>query len=382
MATGNPQPLQIRPYEGHDDHLQIPIQIDDEEGGYEADAIGCGGDDAMDGVDEIRMNSGNPVDQNVVAVSSRTSELTLSFEGEVYVFHAVTPEKVQAVLLLLGGRDVPSSMPSVEVPYQDNQVVTDIPRRTNLSRRIASLVRFREKRKERCFDKKIRYTVRKEVAQRMHRKNGQFASVKESYKGLPSGASWDPAQSSLQDDGTPHPEIVLRKCQHCGISEKSTPAMRRGPAGPRSLCNACGLMWANKGTLRDLSKGGRHISYDQEPGTPIEIKPLTMEAENPSTNEDELLQGNPEDLSKVASAGNENRSVIHGEGSPGEMKPLHAETENPAISKDEQENLDDLANTSEIEIPSNLDEPTEVECLVLNDGQGFDVTSNGHGTEP
>lgn len=22
--------------------------------------------------------------------------------------------------------------------------------------------------------------------------------------------------------------------------------MRRGPAGPRSLCNACGLMWANK----------------------------------------------------------------------------------------------------------------------------------------
>lgn len=38
----------------------------------------------------------------------------------------------------------------------------------------------------------------------------------------------------------------LRRCQHCGISEKSTPAMRRGPAGPRSLCNACGLMWANK----------------------------------------------------------------------------------------------------------------------------------------
>jgi len=36
----------------------------------------------------------------------------------------------------------------------------------NLSRRIASLVRYREKRKERCFDKKIRYTVRKEVAER------------------------------------------------------------------------------------------------------------------------------------------------------------------------------------------------------------------------
>ncbi|KAM0874653.1 hypothetical protein ACQ4PT_037331 [Festuca glaucescens] len=33
-----------------------------------------------------------------------------------------------------------------------------------------------------------------------------------------------------------------------------TPAMRRGPAGPRTLCNACGLMWANKGTLRSCSK--------------------------------------------------------------------------------------------------------------------------------
>ncbi|KAJ4966245.1 hypothetical protein NE237_018094 [Protea cynaroides] len=382
MATGNPQPLQTRPYEGHEDHMQFPIQIDDDEGVYEADGIGGGGDDAMNDVDEVQMNSRNPVDQNVVAISSRTSELTLSFEGEVYVFHAVTPEKVQAVLLLLGGRDVPASAPSIDVPYQSNRVVADAPRRTNLSRRIASLVRFREKRKERCFDKKIRYTVRKEVAQRMHRKNGQFASLKDSDKeGLSSGAIWDPSQSSVQDDGTPRPDIVLRKCQHCGISEKSTPAMRRGPAGPRSLCNACGLMWANKGTLRDLSKGGRHISYEQEPGTPIEIKPLTMGAENPSTSQDE--RGNPEDISKV-NAGNQNPFVIPGEqGSLEEIKPLPVETGNSSISIDEQENLEDLANASEIEIPSNLDEPTEVEaCHMVTDSQGFDVTSNGHGTEP
>lgn len=38
----------------------------------------------------------------------------------------------------------------------------------------------------------------------------------------------------------------IRRCHHCGVSESSTPAMRRGPAGPRTLCNACGLMWANK----------------------------------------------------------------------------------------------------------------------------------------
>ncbi|KAH9300498.1 hypothetical protein KI387_012081, partial [Taxus chinensis] len=43
-------------------------------------------------------------------------------------------------------------------------------------------------------------------------------------------------------------------CLHCAIGEGSTPMMRRGPSGPRTLCNACGLVWANKGVLRDLSK--------------------------------------------------------------------------------------------------------------------------------
>ena len=40
--------------------------------------------------------------------------------------------------------------------------------------------------------------------------------------------------------------ISIGRCVHCGIGERSTPMMRRGPAGPRTLCNACGLMWANK----------------------------------------------------------------------------------------------------------------------------------------
>ncbi|XP_058755909.1 GATA transcription factor 28-like isoform X2 [Vicia villosa] len=48
--------------------------------------------------------------------------------------------------------------------------------------------------------------------------------------------------------------ILGVSCRHCGISEKCTPMMRRGPEGPRTLCNACGLMWANKGALRDLSR--------------------------------------------------------------------------------------------------------------------------------
>ncbi|XP_039003388.1 GATA transcription factor 24-like isoform X2 [Hibiscus syriacus] len=291
MAAANPQPLQARPFENH---ARGTIQIEEDDGYYE--------DNAMDDVIEANGNSVNVAEHGAEVIggvnggggavmASRTSELTLSFEGEVYVFPAVTPEKVQAVLLLLGGRDIPTGVPTIEVPFdQNNRGVCDGPKLSNLSRRIASLVRFREKRKERCFDKKIRYTVRKEVAQRMHRKNGQFASLKEST----STSSWNSSQTDLHD-GTRCLETVVRRCQHCGVSENNTPAMRRGPAGPRTLCNACGLMWANKGTLRDLSKGGRSLSMDQtEPGiheTTIDVKPSIMEGNFPDNQDERFLAG-------------------------------------------------------------------------------------------
>ncbi|KAK0576101.1 hypothetical protein LWI29_011886 [Acer saccharum] len=367
MAAANPQPLQARPF---DDHERVAIQIEDEDGDYEDG-------DGMDDLDEGNVNSmnimnndnGNNNNNNssvvnvaehgvvvAAAAASRTSELTLSFEGEVYVFPAVTSEKVQAVLLLLGGRDIPTGVPTIEVPYdQSNRGVGDNPKRSNLSRRIASLVRFREKRKERCFDKKIRYSVRKEVAQRMHRKNGQFASLKES-----SGASrWDSSQSGLQD-GTARPETVLRRCQHCGVGENNTPAMRRGPAGPRTLCNACGLMWANKGTLRDLSKGGRNISMDQmEPETPMDVKPSIMEGEFSGSQD---VHGIPEDHSKAINEGSCNPPLDPDE------EDMHETAEDltntmpmgmvhSSADDDEQEPLVELANPSDtdIDIPSNFD---------------------------
>ncbi|KAG5000941.1 hypothetical protein JHK87_022013 [Glycine soja] len=169
----------------------------------------CGGSESMEG--EVPSNHGNLPDNHAVMMDQggdSGDQLTLSFQGQVYVFDSVSPEKVQAVLLLLGGREIPPTMPAMPVsPNHNNRGYTGTPQKFSVPQRLASLIRFREKRKERNYDKKIRYTVRKEVALR-----------------------------------------------HCGISEKSTPMMRRGPEGPRTLCNACGLMWANKGILRDLSR--------------------------------------------------------------------------------------------------------------------------------
>ncbi|XP_048428377.1 GATA transcription factor 28 isoform X2 [Pyrus x bretschneideri] len=186
--------------------------------------------------------------------SNNGDQLTLSFQGQVFVFDSVSPEKVQAVLLLLGGHEVPPGMPAVPVTTQhDNRALTSIPQRLSVPQRLASLIRFREKRKERNFDKKIRYTVRKEVALRMQRKKGQFTSSKPNSDDSASAiTSWGSNENLDQDANGSIPQEAV--CLHCGTNEKCTPMMRRGPDGPRTLCNACGLMWANKGTLRDLSK--------------------------------------------------------------------------------------------------------------------------------
>uniref|UniRef100_A0A0A0K2L9 GATA transcription factor 24-like n=1 Tax=Cucumis sativus TaxID=3659 RepID=A0A0A0K2L9_CUCSA len=188
-------------------------------------------------------------DYNPLTGNGGADQLTLSFRGEVYAFDSVSPDKVQAVLLLLGGYEIPSGIPAIGSAPVNQQGADGFTVRSVQPQRAASLSRFREKRKERCFEKKIRYSVRKEVALRMQRKKGQFISSKAIGDEVGSSSVLSQTLDSGQDDG-----LLETSCTHCGTSSKSTPMMRRGPAGPRTLCNACGLKWANKGILRDLSK--------------------------------------------------------------------------------------------------------------------------------
>lgn len=253
----------------------IEAQLVDEEDGDNNNIAG-GGEESIDNTNSIQFEDGGcsgVVGEAVAAsdmyvntnggggadyglVTANNDQLTLSFQGEVYVFDAVAPDKVQAVLLLLGGYEIPSGIPATgTVPINQrtpNHGIYDLSGtgRSIQPHRAASLSRFREKRKERCFDKKIRYTVRKEVALRMQRKKGQFTSSKANSD---EGGSASSGCSGMQGSG--QDECMLETlCNHCGISSKSTPMMRRGPSGPRTLCNACGLKWANKGVLRNLSK--------------------------------------------------------------------------------------------------------------------------------
>lgn len=76
LMAAQQQPLQF-------EDPAIPVDDDDD------------GDDAMDELEETNDNPVNAsANHDAVVMPSRTSELTLSFEGEVYVFPSVTPQKV------------------------------------------------------------------------------------------------------------------------------------------------------------------------------------------------------------------------------------------------------------------------------------------------
>ncbi|XP_010231508.1 GATA transcription factor 18 isoform X1 [Brachypodium distachyon] len=261
-----------------------------------------------EGEEELALAEEPPVSL-VPALPANPNQLTLLFQGEVYVFESVTPDKVQAVLLLLGTGEIPPDLAGMVLRSQhENRGYDDLLQRTDIpAKRVASLIRFREKRKGRNFDKKIRYAVRKEVALRMQRRKGQFAG-RANLEGESPSPGCDPAsQGSGQD-------FLSResKCQNCGTSEKMTPAMRRGPAGPRTLCNACGLMWANKGTLRSCLKAKGEapmVAIEQSNAVVsqcqigIDIKALT------SQNNDNVAPGNVEAIGDSTHA---NVAVIEG----------------------------------------------------------------------
>ncbi|MCD7464326.1 hypothetical protein HAX54_052514 [Datura stramonium] len=222
--------------------------------------VPSGGDEAVDnfpigyggGVGGVKVTMPHCAVYSAFDVALQNGEanfdqLTLSFRGKIYVFDGVTTQKVQSVFQLLGGYEYSPGTQALGLPSANQKDYVDNPVHCSDPKRLESLIRFYEKRKKRCYEKKIRYGVRQEVAFRMQRKNGLFAR-----KG-----STEPKLEDIPEETW---------CIHCGTSSKATPMMRRGPSGPRTLCNACGLTWANKGIMRTLYRA----SYDNSMLTELE----------------------------------------------------------------------------------------------------------------
>jgi pseudo-response regulator 1 len=80
---------------------------------------------------------------------------------------------------------------------------TDVPNATKCSRterRAAALVKFRQKRKERCFDKKIRYINRKKLAETRPRVRGQFVRQEVNEMDLNFGANSEGEDNELEEE--------------------------------------------------------------------------------------------------------------------------------------------------------------------------------------
>ncbi|TKY75512.1 GATA transcription factor 25 [Spatholobus suberectus] len=175
--------------------------------------------DMGDGAEPVDMED----DTSVYGLISQEDDLWLNF---LELEDADTTPAVEDQIMLS-----PNAAIEMEYPY---------PGRCSQSQRAASLKRFRQKRKQRCFGNKVRYRTRQEAALRVHRSKTQLILSK-----MHDGPnSLEAIQESGQDDI--QSEIL---CTYCGISSKCTPMMRRGPSGPGSLCNACGLSWANRGAF-------------------------------------------------------------------------------------------------------------------------------------
>lgn len=75
---------------------------------------------------------------------------------------------------------------------------------TKLDRREAALMKFRQKRKERCFDKKIRYVNRKKLAERRPRVRGQFVrkinGINVDLNGQPTSTDFDDDDDDDEED--------------------------------------------------------------------------------------------------------------------------------------------------------------------------------------
>ncbi|CAN0896028.1 Two-component response regulator-like APRR1 [Linum grandiflorum] len=137
--------------------------------------------------------------------------------GYSYYMHGV----MNQVMMLPQHNHFPQHVPGLSpFPYYPVNMCLQPPRQMHgfgageaetkkVDRREAALMKFRQKRKERCFDKKIRYVNRKKLAERRPRVRGQFIRK---LKGVDVDLNGHPAATDYEDDEEDDDELTLQNC--------------------------------------------------------------------------------------------------------------------------------------------------------------------------
>ncbi|CAG8495611.1 7442_t:CDS:2 [Funneliformis caledonium] len=102
---------------------------------------------------------------------------------------------------------------------------------------------------------KIRLDKERDIRRMRRATSRSIARIRPTRTSLQNGISFSPGsptsrmRSDLKATKLSVEELVHWRCQHCGIDGHNTPLVRKGPGGGKTLCNACGLVWLNKGEL-------------------------------------------------------------------------------------------------------------------------------------
>lgn len=109
-------------------------------------------------------------------ISGLTNQVMMPQYPQLTQFPAHVPNMPSLPYYPMGLCPQPGQILSPHQPwpsYESSSIATE-PKLSKVDRREAALMKFRQKRKERCFDKKIRYVNRKRLAERRPRVRGQF----------------------------------------------------------------------------------------------------------------------------------------------------------------------------------------------------------------
>ncbi|GES78045.1 SWI/SNF-related matrix-associated actin-dependent regulator of chromatin subfamily B member 1 isoform X3 [Rhizophagus clarus] len=99
---------------------------------------------------------------------------------------------------------------------------------------------------------KIRLDKERDIRRMRRATSRSIARIRPTRTALQNGLALSPTsrmRSDLKATKLSVEELVHWRCQHCGIDGHNTPLVRKGPDGGKTLCNACGLVWLNKGEL-------------------------------------------------------------------------------------------------------------------------------------
>nr|ACI00356.1 ZCCT2-A2 [Triticum urartu] len=134
------------------------------------------------------------------AAAGNSSRLTLEVDagGQNMAHLLQPPARPRTTIVPFCGAAFTSTISNATIMTIDTEMMVGAAHNLTMQEREAKVMRYREKRKRRCYDKQIRYESRKAYAELRPRVNGRFVKVPEAAaSSSPPASPYDPSKLHL-----------------------------------------------------------------------------------------------------------------------------------------------------------------------------------------